>query len=151
MPEPARTNGKTICTKKNQVLSDGVRSETLEDTLPSLIITTDDVHMEESWLNNKIISYRSQRATLKIKSRIAKMEEFSKYLVSPLRKSYWTFYYTIMICFKALQCWLSLKPTSKAPNGWVNKRNKIMNRMLTSEAQPSMDAPLRNTNVADAD
>ena len=48
----------------------------------------------------------------------------------------------MMVCFKALKCWLSLDPTPSAPNGWDDKRKRIPNRLCTSESQPSLDAPL---------
>ena len=34
-----------------------------------------------------------------------------------------------MCTLKAIRCWLRLKPTKSVPKGWLNKREKIYNRI----------------------
>ena len=34
-----------------------------------------------------------------------------------------------MCTLKAIRCWLKLKPTNSVPSGWLDKREKIYNRL----------------------
>ena len=77
----------------------------------------------------KTSGYRTQRATLSVKEKVGRVDTFSNYLISPLRKRYDTFFKSTMCTLKAIRCWLKLKPTDSVPNGWLNKREKIYNRI----------------------
>merc|ERR1711872_1044300 len=57
------------------------------------------------------------------------MGEFSEYLISPLRKRYDTMFKSTMCTLKALRCWLKLKPSKIIPTGWIEKRQKICERL----------------------
>ena len=73
--------------------------------------------------------FRTQRATMSVKEKIEKVDEFSGYLISPLKKKYDTFFKSTMCTLKALRCWLKLKTTDSMPKGWLNKRQKIYDRL----------------------
>merc|ERR1711873_251787 len=47
-----------------------------------------------------------------------------------------TFFKSTMCTLKAVRCWLKLKATNSMPKGWLNKRQKIYDRLekLDSEA-----------------
>merc|ERR1711873_90820 len=48
---------------------------------------------------------------------------------SPLRKRYDTVFKSTMYTLKALRCWLKLKPSELIPKGWLEKRQKICERL----------------------
>ena len=77
---------------------------------------------DESWMNKKTSGFRTQRATLSVKEKLEKVEEFSEYLISPLRKRYDTVFKSTMCTLKILRCWLKLKPSELIPKGWLEKR-----------------------------
>ena len=81
---------------------------------------------DEPWLHANTTSYRAQKATATIKSKIAKVEAFSNYIVSPLCKDYKVFHGTMMLCFKAIQCWLQLEPSHGAPEGWKTRKKNLL-------------------------
>ena len=60
-----------------------------------------------------------------MKEKVGKVEAFSNYLISPLRKRYDVFFRSTMCTLKAIRCWLKAKPTELAPKGWIKKREKI--------------------------
>ena len=51
--------------------------ESIDDAIACLIATTDETVEEESWLNNKTSGYRAQKATLTVREKVKKVEEFS--------------------------------------------------------------------------
>ena len=65
--------------------------------------------------------------TVKVRERVKKVEMFSNYLMSPLRKKYDTFFRSTTVAFKAIRCWLRLKLSNKAPKNWATKRIEIEN------------------------
>ena len=66
--------------------SDALDEESIEDAIECLIATTDETVEAESWLNTKTSGYRAQKATQTVREKVRKVEEFSHYLVSPLRR-----------------------------------------------------------------
>ena len=96
--------------------------ESIEDAIACLIATTDETVEAESWLNTKTSGYRAQKATQTVREKVKKVEEYSHYLVSPLRRRHDVFFRSTMVVFKAIQCWLRLKPSNKAPKNWDKKR-----------------------------
>ena len=90
---------------------------------------SDDTIKDESWLNKKRSGYRTQKATMSVKERVGKVETFSNYLISPLRKRYDVFFRSTMCTLKAIRCWLKAKPTKLVPKGWIKKREKIDHRI----------------------
>ena len=62
-----------------------------------------------------------------MKEKIEKVDEFSDYLISPLRKRYDTVFKSTMYTLKALRCWLKLKPSKSIPKGWLEKGRKSVN------------------------
>ena len=111
---------------------DTTDKETIEDATPCLIPAPEEAISNEQWLNTTTTSYRAQKPTATIKSKISKVEEFSNYLVSPMRKDYRVFYGTMMVCFKVIQCWLKLDPSGNAPKNWTERRQTILERLMTS-------------------
>ena len=87
-----------------------------------LIVSDDEAVYREHWLNTKTTGYRAQKATSTIRSKIAQVENFSNYLISPIRKGYKTFFGSMMTTFKAIQCWLRIDVSKRAPKGWSEKR-----------------------------
>merc|ERR1712198_361336 len=85
------------------------------------------------------MGFRTQRATLSVKEKLEKVQEFSKYLVSPLRKSYDVVVKSTMCALKALRCWLRLKPSKSIPRGWLEKRKKIYERLETLDDEACED------------
>ena len=80
-------------------------------------------------MHKKMSGFRTQRATLSVKEKIEKVDEFSGYLISPLKRKYDTFFKSTMCTLKAVRCWLELKATNSMPKGWLNKRQKIYDRL----------------------
>ena len=70
------------------------------------------------------------------------MEEFSDYLVSPLRRRYDVFFRSTMVAFKAVQCWLRLKLSDKAPQNWADKRKKMDDRIANLTRGPNKEATI---------
>ena len=68
-------------------------------------------------------------ATSRVQPKIAQVEKFSNYLISPMRKKYDTFFRSTMTAFKAIRCWLKLKVSEKAPKNWSEKRIRIDDRI----------------------
>ena len=85
---------------------DALEEEELEDAVACLITTNNDTIEDESWLNKKRSGYRAQKATITVKERVGKVEKFSNYLISPLRKRYDVFFRSTMCAFKAIRGWL---------------------------------------------
>ena len=72
--------------------SDSVDKETIDLAISCLITASDETIDEELLLKPVSTGYRTQKATTTIRDRIAKLEAFSNYLMSPLKKSYRTFF-----------------------------------------------------------
>ena len=68
--------------------ADMVNEETIDNTVACLIMSDDGAVSREHWLNTKTTGYRAQKATSTIRSKIAQVENFSNYLISPIRKGY---------------------------------------------------------------
>ena len=108
---------------------EAIEEEEIEDTEVCLLTFSNDIINDESWLNKRSSGYRTQKATLTVKEKVGRVEVFSNYLISPLRKRYDTFFRSTMCTLKAIRCWLKAKPTELAPKGWIKKREKINNRI----------------------
>ena len=108
---------------------DALEEEEIEDAVACLITTNTDTIEDESWLNRKRSGYRAQKATISVKERVGKVETFSNYLISPLRKRYDVFFRSTMCVFKAIRCWLRKDLTKEAPKGWDKKREEIDERI----------------------
>ena len=80
-------------------------------------------------MNKKTAGYRAQKATKTVRAKITQVEEFSKYLISPMKKKYDVFFRLTMIAFKAIWCWLKLKISKQAPKNWFDKRKRIDDRI----------------------
>ena len=127
---------------KNIEASYALDEESIDDAIACLIATTDETVEEESWLNNKTSGYRAQKATLTVREKVKKVEEFSHYLISPLRKRHDVFFRSTMVAFKAIQCWLRLKLTGKAPRSSAEKRKKIDDRITKLARGPEREASI---------
>ena len=68
------------------------------------------------------------------------MEEFSNYLISPMRKRYDLVFRSTAITFKAINCWLNLDLSDKAPRHWVKKRQAINERIVNLSRCPKKEA-----------
>ena len=95
-----------------------------------LIATDNETIENESWLSKKSSGYRTQKATLTLRERVKKVELFSSYLMSPLRKRYDVFFRSTMGAFKALRCWLRANLSNTAPRNWDKKRKEIDERII---------------------
>ena len=121
---------------------EALEEEDIEDVEVCLITTSNDTINSESWLNKKGSGYRTQKATLTVKERVGRVETFSNYLISPLRKRYDVFFRSTMCTLKAIRCWLKMKPTESAPRGWVKKREKINDRIEKFERISNYEATI---------
>ena len=81
-----------------------------------------------------------------MKERISKVEKFSNYLVSPLRKRYDVFFRSTMCVFKAIRCWLKKDLTKDAPKGWDKKRIEIDERIQSFVRTPKQEAFIEEIN-----
>ena len=70
------------------------------------------------------------------------MEEFSKYLINPLKKRHDIFFRSTMVAFKAIRCWLRLKLSEKAPKNWAEKRRRIDDRITKFTRGPKREASI---------
>ena len=117
-------------------------------------MSNDEAVHRKHWLNTKTTGYRAQKATSTIRSKLAQVENFSNYLISPIRKGYKAFFGSMMTTFKAIQCWLTMDLTKRAPKGWSGKRLRITNR-ITAMVRNSGDSatleelPVESTAKAD--
>ena len=116
--------------KKTIEPSDALDKESNDDAVAYLIATNNETVENESWLNSKRSGYRAQKETQTVREKVRKVELFSNYLMSPLRKRYDVFFRSTMITFKAIRCWLRLKLSDKAPKNWATKRKEIDERIM---------------------
>ena len=112
-----------------------------------LITTTNEAIENESWLGSKRASYRVQKATLTVKERVNRVEEFSNYLISPLRRRYDVFFRSTTVTFKAIQCWLNLGLSDEAPKNWSRKR--IHERIMSLTRCPKKEATIEEISPGD--
>ena len=96
--------------------------ESMEDAVPCLITTTNETMKNESWLCSKRATYRVQKATLSVKERVSKVEEFSNYLISPMKRRYDIVFRSTTFTFRAIRCWLNLELSNRVPRHWFRKR-----------------------------
>ena len=97
----------------------------MENAVPCLLTTTKETIENDSWLGSKRATYRVQRATLTVRDKVLKVEEFSNYLISPMKKRYDVVFRSTTVTFKAIRCWLNLDLSDEAPKNWVKKRRAI--------------------------
>merc|ERR1712240_492648 len=119
------TNDKHEDIVKPIETKEAIKEEEIENTEVCLLTYDKEVINNESWMHKKTSGFRTQKATLSVKEKLEKVEEFSEYLISPLRKRYDTVFKSTMCTLKALRCWLKLKPSELIPKGWLEKRQKI--------------------------
>ena len=86
------TQDRKVNLRKHVTLTEALNEESIVDAVACLIATTNETIENESWLGSKRASYRVQKATLTVKERVNKIEEFSNYLISPLRRRYDVFF-----------------------------------------------------------
>ena len=90
------TNDRNEEIVKPSEINEAINEEEIESTEVCLLTFDKEVINNESWMHKKTSGFRTQRATLSVKEKIEKVDEFSEYLISPLRK--------YMIQFLSLQC-----------------------------------------------
>ena len=93
-------------------------------------------------MNKKTSGYRAPKATKTVRDKVGQVEEFSKYLMSPLKKRYDVFFRSNMVAFKAIWCWLKLKLSKKAPKNWAEKRKRIDDRITKLIRSPKREASI---------
>ena len=76
----------------------------MENAVTCLIATSNETIENESWLGSKRATYRVQKATLTVKDKVSKVEEFSNYLISPMKKRYDVVFRSTTVTFKAIRC-----------------------------------------------
>ena len=130
--------------------SDALDEGEIDDALACLIATDNDTIENESWLSKKNSGYRAQKATMTVKERVRKVEVFSNYLMSPLRKRYDVFFRSTMGAFKALRCGLRAKLSNKAPKNWDKKRKEIDERILRFMRSPKKEATIEEIDMGEA-
>merc|ERR1711872_120630 len=123
------TNDRNEEIKKPIETKEAIKEEEIDCTEVCLLTFDKEVINDESWMHKKMSGFRTQRPTLSVKEKIEKVDEFSEYLISPLRKRYDTVFKSTMYTLKALRCWLKLKPSKSIPKGWLEKRQKICERL----------------------
>ena len=109
--------------------NDSVDKETIDLAIPCLITATNETIREELLLKPVSSGYRVQKATTSIRDKIEKVEAFSRYIMSQLKRNYRTFFHTMMVKFKVVRCWLKLKVSDKAPKHWSQARLAILSRI----------------------
>merc|ERR1712163_33517 len=125
--------------RNEEIIDEAVNKEEIENTEVCLLTFDKEIISDESWMNKKTSGFRIQRATMSVKEKIEKVQEFSKYLVSPLRKRYDVVVKSTMCALKALRCWLRLKPSKSIPKGWLEKRQKIYERLETLDNEGTIE------------
>ena len=114
----------------------------MENTVTCLIATSNETIENESWLGSKRATYRVQKVTLTVKDKVSKVEEFSNYLISPMKRRYDVVFRSTTVTFKAIRCWLNLQLSDKAPKNWVQKRQAIDGRILSLTRCPKKGATI---------
>ena len=116
---------------------------------PCLLTTTEETIERDSWLGNKRATYRVQKATLTVKEKVKKVEEFSNYLITPMRKRYDLVFRSTAVTFKAINCWLNLEVSDKAPRHWKRKRQAINQRIISLSRCPKEGATIEEIDSND--
>ena len=83
-----------------------------------------------------------QKATLTVRDKVAKVEDFSNYFISPMRKRNDIVFRSTTVTFKAIRCWLNLELSDKAPRHWLKKRQAIDERILSLTRCPKKGATI---------
>ena len=83
-----------------------------------------------------------QKATLTVKDKVSKVEEFSNYLISPMKRRYDIVFRSTTVTFKAIRCWLNLELSDRAPRHWFRKRQEIDERILSLTKCPKKEATI---------
>merc|ERR1712163_64554 len=102
--------------RNEEIIDKAINKEEIENTEVCLLTFDKEIISNESWMNKKTSGFRIQRATMSVKEKIEKVQEFSKYLVSPLRKRYDVVVKSTMCALKALRCWLRLQERGLSEN-----------------------------------
>ena len=90
-----------------------------------------------------------QKATLTVKEKVQKVEEFSNYLISPMRKRYDLVFRSTAVTFKAISCWLNLELSDRAPRNWKRKRQAINERIINLSRCPKKAATIEEIDPND--
>merc|ERR1711872_852995 len=133
------TNDRNEDIVKPSETKEAINAEEIENTEVYLLTFDKEIINNESWMHKKTSGFRTQKATLSVKEKLEKVEEFSEYLISPLRKRYDTVFKSTMCTLKALRCWLKLKSSELIPKGWLEKRQKICERLDKLDTEVDKD------------
>ena len=90
-----------------------------------------------------------QKATLTVKEKVQKVEEFSNYLITPMKKRYDVVFRSTAVTFKAISCWLNLEVSDKAPKHWEGKRQAINERIINLSRCPKKAATIEEIDPND--
>ena len=52
-----------------------------------------------------------------------------------------------MVAFKAIRCWLRMKPSDEAPRNWTTKRREIDERIMNLTRCPNKEATIEEANI----
>merc|ERR1711873_208069 len=113
------------------------------------LTTTKETIERDSWLGSKRATYRVQKATLTVNDKVQKVEEFSNYLITPMKKRYDVVFRSTAVTFKALSCWLNLEVSDKAPKNWKRKRQAINERIISLTRCPKEGATIEEIDPND--
>ena len=80
-----------------------------------------------------------------------KVENFSNYLMSPLRRRYDVFFRSTTVTFKAIRCWLRLNISDRAPKNWDRKRKEIDERIMNFTRCPKKEATIEEVSTDEID
>ena len=84
-----------------------------------------------------------------MKEKVQKAEEFSNYLISPMRKRYDLVFRSTAVTFKAISCWLNLELSARAPRNWERKRQVINERLINLSRCPKKTASIEEIESSD--
>ena len=84
-----------------------------------------------------------------VKEKVQKVEEFSNYLISPMRKRYDLVFRSTAVTFKAINCWLNLELSDRAPRNWKRKRQAISERIINLSRCPKKAATIEEIDPND--
>ena len=82
------TKNRDESLKKSVSPTEELDVESMENAVPCLLTTTKETIESDSWLGSKRATYRVQKATLTVRDKVLKVEEFSNYLITPMKKRY---------------------------------------------------------------
>ena len=84
-----------------------------------------------------------------MKDKVLKVEEFSNYLITPMKKRYDVVFRSTTVTFKAIRCWLNLEVSDKAPKHWERKRQAINDRIISLTRCPKEEATIEEVDPND--